>query len=373
MKKRLCGILLLALVAFCAFAVAEEAPAMSFVEQERINYKPILTGNRKELEVDTWLQQMAVDVSNEEYFWANGPDGPVYSYEQIDGPETKVHFDSDQVLRMDTLQTKPCKITFRLTAEWAGIKAETNMYIEFFKCPMPKTIGFEDEYTIYTGETIKLDVNYDDGKWNYPKNSKDNWHGLYAQKYSTKNLDVWSENYPNNDGASCYIQGIKAGKATVLLEANQNGLNWYKEVKVTVVDFTDAQGNKYWLNNDKTAILTKGKKNASSVTVPDTIKAGKKKFKVTAIWDNAFSGNKKLASLTIGKNVAQIGSKAFYNCKKLKTITVKTKKLKAGSIGANAFKNIFKKAEFKCPSKKLAKTYKSIFISAGASKKITCK
>ncbi len=372
MKKWVCGILLLMLVVVCAFALAEEAPAMSFVEEERINYKPILTGNREELTVDTWLQKMAVNVTDEDLFWSMDPDGPVYSFEQIDGPATEAHIDGGNVLRLDSLQNKVCKITFKLTAEWAGVTAETNMYIKFYKCPMPKTIGFEDEYTLYAGETIKLDTNYDNGKWNYPKNCKNVWLGLYPQESSNDEvIQAWPEEHTHS--ASTYIRGLKAGKATLLLEANQNGLNWYKTIEITVVDYTDAQGNKYFLNSDKTAKLTKGKKNISSAVIPNTIEVGKQKYKVTEIGKAAFSGNKKLKSLTIGKNVVQIGSKAFYNCKKLESITVKTSKLAGDSIGANAFKNIYKKAVFKCPSKKLAKTYKQLLINAGAPKEITCK
>ena len=170
------------------------------------------------------------------------------------------------------------------------------------------------------------------------------------------------------------VRGAKAGKASLKIEANQNGLNWYKTVKFKVVDFADAQGNKYLLDPaSKTAVLTKGAKKAASVTVPDKIKVGKTKYKVTGIGKGAFSGNKKMTSLTLGKNVSMIGAKAFSNCKKLEKITVKTRNLKAGSIGAGAFKNISKKAVFKCPSKALAKAYKKLFISAGAPKKITCK
>ena len=78
----------------------------------------------------------------------------------------------------------------------------------------------------------------------------------------------------------------------------------------------------------------------------------------------------KLTTLTIGKNVKTIGKNAFSGCKKLKTITLKTSLLTAKTVGANAFKNIYKKATFKCPKKKVSE-YKKLLIKKGAPK--TCK
>lgn len=68
------------------------------------------------------------------------------------------------------------------------------------------------------------------------------------------------------------------------------------------------------------------------------------------------------ASVTIGSNVTEIGAKAFYNCKKLKKITIKTTKLKA--VGKNALKNIHAKAVVKVPKRKL-KAYKKLLKSKG--------
>ncbi len=83
---------------------------------------------------------------------------------------------------------------------------------------------------------------------------------------------------------------------------------------------------------------------------------------------NALKGCKALTKFTIGQNVVKIGNGAFNGCTKLKKWTVKSAKLKAKSVGADAFKNIGKKASFECPSKKLAKSYETIFRKAGAPK-----
>ena len=118
--------------------------------------------------------------------------------------------------------------------------------------------------------------------------------------------------------------------------------------------------------------FTQGKKNAKSVTIPATVKISGKKYKVTAIANNAFKDNKKLKKVTIGTNVNKIGKAAFKGCKNLKSVVIKTKKLTAKKVGANAFKGINKKAVFKVPKKKV-KAYKKIVKAKGAGKKVTVK
>ncbi|MBO4862881.1 MAG: Ig-like domain-containing protein [Eubacterium sp.] len=109
-------------------------------------------------------------------------------------------------------------------------------------------------------------------------------------------------------------------------------------------------------------------KKIKTLVIPDTITIGDKVYPVTTIGKNAFKGYKKLTKVTIGKNVTKIGSKAFYKAKKLKTIIIKTRKLKKKSIGSKAFKGIYKKAKFKCPKSK-KKNYKKWIRKAGAPKK----
>ena len=75
-------------------------------------------------------------------------------------------------------------------------------------------------------------------------------------------------------------------------------------------------------------------------------------------------------SLTIGKNVKKIGKNAFANCRKLKKVTVKSKKI--NTIGKNAFKNINKKATVKVP-KAQKKKYAKLLNKAKLSKKVKIK
>ncbi len=128
-------------------------------------------------------------------------------------------------------------------------------------------------------------------------------------------------------------------------------------------------------------VITQGKtvafyrinnKKATKKVIPATVTINGIKYKVTAISDHAFSGCKKLKSVTIGKYITKIGKKAFYKCKKLKSITIKTKKLKGKSVGTKAFKGIHKKAVIKVPKKK-KKAYKKWLKKKGITKKMKIK
>ena len=63
-------------------------------------------------------------------------------------------------------------------------------------------------------------------------------------------------------------------------------------------------------------------KTLTKVTIPNTVTVGNKKYKVTSIGVNAFSGNKKLTTVKIGKYVTTVGNNAFANCAKLKNVTI---------------------------------------------------
>ena len=104
-----------------------------------------------------------------------------------------------------------------------------------------------------------------------------------------------------------------------------------------------------------TVIITKfTDKKAKKLTIPATVKVKGVTYKVTAISDKAFKGNKKLTTVTIGSNVTKIGKEAFSGCKNLKKITVTAGKLK--TISKNAFKGINKKATITVKGTKKAKT-----------------
>ncbi len=111
------------------------------------------------------------------------------------------------------------------------------------------------------------------------------------------------------------------------------------------------------------------KKNTSVITVPEKVTVNKVTYKVVGIADNAFSGNKKVNKVVVGKNVAKIGKKAFFNCKNLKQITFRT--VSISSVGKDALKNTGQNLVIKVPKAKLAK-YKKLFSGKG-NKKINIK
>ena len=131
---------------------------------------------------------------------------------------------------------------------------------------------------------------------------------------------------------------------------------------------------------------TTGEK-VTTVKIPATVTVDNVTYKVTGIANKAFSGDKKVKKVTIGKNVTTIGDKAFCKCtaltqvtvpasvnkigkeafsgcKKLTKITLKTTKLTKNSIGKNALKGTNKKLVVKAPKRKVA-AYKKYFKNKG--------
>ena len=101
-------------------------------------------------------------------------------------------------------------------------------------------------------------------------------------------------------------------------------------------------------------------KNAKSVTIPAVIKVNGVTYKVTSIGAKAFNGNKKLSKVTVGANIKAISNNAFYKCKNLKTVTIKSVLLTKKTASKKAFKGVNKKMVIKVP-KKVKKAYVKIF------------
>lgn len=106
--------------------------------------------------------------------------------------------------------------------------------------------------------------------------------------------------------------------------------------------------------------LIKINKNAKSVTIPAVIKVKGVTYKVTSIGVMAFNGSKKLTKVTIGANIKKISNNAFYKCKSLKTVTIKSVLLTKKTASKRAFKGVGKKMVIKVP-KKMKKAYVKIF------------
>lgn len=131
------------------------------------------------------------------------------------------------------------------------------------------------------------------------------------------------------------------------------GKNKYKVTGTSTVAFSGISNNK-----------------VKRVTIPATVKYGGKTFKVTAISKNALKNKKKVTSVTIGKNVKSIGASAFYGCKKLKNIDIKSAGLK--TIGKKAFKGVSAKATINVPKGKLS-AYEKLLKGKGQKSTVTIK
>ncbi|GEM_PF-4732127 len=115
--------------------------------------------------------------------------------------------------------------------------------------------------------------------------------------------------------------------------------------------------------------LSKTQKN---VKIPASVTINGEVYKVTSIAKNACKGNKKLKTVTVGKNIKTIGANAFAGCKNLKTIRIASTSLTKKSVGKNAFKGIHKKAVIKVPKKKL-KAYQKFLKGKGQAKSVKIK
>ena len=216
--------------------------------------------------------------------------------------------------------------------------------------------------------------------------------GSYAQRYAlehyipfvvlqkeTNGIQSIDKETENNASVSDYTNDSR-----VVITSDNNAV-----VQETVEQNESVSNDKTANKPKKGAILSSGKakykvtksgksggtvafirttsKKVTTVSVPATIKVDGIAYKVTSISASALAKNTKLKSVTIGKNVKTIGKKAFYGCKNLKKITIKSSSLKA--VGKNAFKGIYAKAKIKVPKKELS-AYKKILTGKGLWKKV---
>lgn len=136
---------------------------------------------------------------------------------------------------------------------------------------------------------------------------------------------------------------------SVIILVNRNSRNdsyGYKVSSITAP--VPAKGTKYTTGNVTYKVTKSDAKNGTvavsgvktkkitKATIKSTVKIHGYTFKVTSIGAKAFYGCKKLASVSIGKNVTAIGTSAFQGCSKLTKVSLGSK---VTAIGKNAFKN----------------------------------
>ncbi len=134
----------------------------------------------------------------------------------------------------------------------------------------------------------------------------------------------------------------------------QTGLK--KGQKITVKGYT------YKVKNASEVIFMGVKnKKAKTITIPAKVKLNGKYYKVTELAAKSLKGVQ-AKTIVIGSQVKVIGKSAMQNCKKLKTLKIKSTKLK--KVRKNAFRGVSKKAKVIVP-KKMKSTYKKLLKGKG--------
>lgn len=177
-----------------------------------------------------------------------------------------------------------------------------------------------------------------------------------------------------------------SGKITVQPTAAKTGVRTYtcencgatKKTTIPVLNLVgktvrDKTTNGVYKVLSKTSVeYTKPIAKRAAVNIPATVKLSGKTFNVTKISANAFRNNTVMKSLTIGSNVTTIGANAFYGCKNLNTVVIKTAKLTTKTVGVNAFAKTGAKPVVTVPAKQF-NTYKTLLRSKGISTKAVYK
>lgn len=195
---------------------------------------------------------------------------------------------------------------------------------------------------------------------------------------------------PTGKGAGTYTYYCKVSSNGYSAESDKAGVTVTAKEKVSGIELTDPEQTTLKKGDcfkDKTGkmiykVVSDGKKptacfvkmvvKAKKVSIPATVKVGGVSYSIVEIANNAFKNDKKLTSVVIGKNISKIGKQAFYGCKKLKTITIQSKKLTNKRVGSKAFGKIYSKATIKIPKAKY-KSYRSMLKKKGTGKKVKYK
>jgi uncharacterized protein YaaQ len=129
----------------------------------------------------------------------------------------------------------------------------------------------------------------------------------------------------------------------------------------------EKSGGVYRLNGS-TAVLTGVRdKNTQAFSVAASVKANGRTYRVTEIAPGACKGMKKLKTLSVSADVAKIGKDAFRGCSALMVLTLRTEKLKSGTVGEGAFAGLPKKLTVRVPEARL-KAYRSLLKKKGLAK-----
>lgn len=157
--------------------------------------------------------------------------------------------------------------------------------------------------------------------------------------------------FTNNTGK----KEIKKSQVTVALKVKKGQVLKKKDgTSYQVVDAKKLQ----------VSYVSPSKKKSGTVSIPSKVAIGGKNYQVINIKKNAFKNNRKIKKIVIPSSVVSIENYAFANCKNLKTIEIRTTKLKNKKVSFKAFEKINKKVVIKV-SKKQFKNYKKLLNKKG--------
>lgn len=307
------------------------------------------------------------------------------------------------------------------------------LYADFASYGTDITVGgaaSDSAKDIYLDKKIKGAVtatnSYDWFKIEVPMNGKykyifESYVGLYVTVYDN-NLGEISSNDTYWDETINADMELSAGTYYVKVEGKKYDGLYYFELRTIIpekgqiITHTSTK-NQYKVTKagktGGTVEYYRGNNGSSTtISIPDTVKIDGITYKVTGISANALEGNQKVKKVVVGKNIKTIGTRAFYGCTELKTVTfqkssalttikskafsqckklskitipekvtsigkqafekcsklksiiIKTTKLKETKVGAKAFSNIYKKATIKVPKSSYNK-YKKMLKKKG--------
>lgn len=258
-------------------------------------------------------------------------------------------------------------------------------YFEDGNLRMPKNIAAGGKYNLVTFETGEETPVYVE-VGNIVKSIADAEVSsiktqIYQGKAVTPSVKVTYKGVTlkkDTDYTVSYKNNTKAGKtATVIIKGKGKYTGTIsKNFKISAIPEKNkkaAIGNlkykvtKSHYKSGEVSVYGALKKTGTGLSIPSTVKIAGYTFKVTRVESNAFKNWTKLKKATIGSAVKSIGQNAFYGCKALTSIQIKTSVLK--TVEKNAFKGIHRKAVIKVPSKQL-KAYQKLLKGKGQSSSV---
>ncbi|SEL55021.1 Listeria/Bacterioides repeat-containing protein [Butyrivibrio sp. ob235] len=135
------------------------------------------------------------------------------------------------------------------------------------------------------------------------------------------------------------VSETETGTAISKNDVNDSAQTTANEAVLPADGNIEVAGKEYHVDETGNAtVMVAENKDVTSVKIGDTVNYNGESYKVTVVQSKAYKNCKKLKSLTLGSNIEKIGSGAFSGCKNLGKITIKANNLK--TVGGGSFKGI---------------------------------